>query len=107
MLLFLDFDGVLHPDAVYLRRGRAELGAEGQLFMWAHYLQAVVEEADVQIVLSTSWARHLLLNSATLSLSVRFFGAYALSRRFCRIPRWFTFPADSNFRKLCIGGCLR
>jgi hypothetical protein len=27
--------------------------------MWAHYLQAVVEEADVQIVLSTSWARHL------------------------------------------------
>ena len=23
------------------------------------YLQAVVEEADVQIVLSTSWARHL------------------------------------------------
>jgi hypothetical protein len=59
MLLFLDFDGVLHPDAVYLRRGRAELRAEGQLFMWAHYLQAVVEETDVQIVLSTSWARHL------------------------------------------------
>lgn len=59
MLLFVDFDGVLHPDAVYLRCGRAELRAEGQLFMWAHYLQAVVEEADVQIVLSTSWARHL------------------------------------------------
>ena len=44
----------------------------------------------------------LLLNRATLSLLVRTFGADALSRRFCRIPHWFTFPADSNFRKVCV-----
>ena len=31
MILFLDFDGVLHPDAVYLRlNGEIELRADGQ-----------------------------------------------------------------------------
>lgn len=34
MLLFLDFDGVLHPDAVFRRSdGRIELRADGELFM--------------------------------------------------------------------------
>ena len=32
MLLFLDFDGVLHPDAVYLHKGKIELRSEGELF---------------------------------------------------------------------------
>lgn len=58
MILFLDFDGVLHPDAVYLERRRPVLRAEGELFMWAPLLAEVLAEfQDVQIVLSTSWAR--------------------------------------------------
>lgn len=42
MILFLDFDGVLHPDAAYLVRGRPVLRAAGELFMWAPLLAAVL-----------------------------------------------------------------
>lgn len=65
MILFLDFDGVLHPDAAYLVNGRPTLKAEGQLFMWAPLLVEVLADLpDVQIVLSTSWARELSFNRA-------------------------------------------
>ncbi|MCQ2046441.1 MULTISPECIES: hypothetical protein [Stutzerimonas stutzeri subgroup] len=37
-LLFLDFNGVLHTDAVYRTRRETELRAEGKLFMWAPLL---------------------------------------------------------------------
>lgn len=57
-ILFLDFDGVLHPDRVYLRKGRPELKGGGQTFMWVDHLVDVVHEfPEVEIVLSTSWAR--------------------------------------------------
>lgn len=60
MILFLDYDGVLHPDAAYLVRGRPELRADGELFMWAGHLVDVLASAPhVRIVLSTSWAREL------------------------------------------------
>ena len=60
MILFLDFDGVLHPDAVYLEKGRPVLHAEGELFMWAgHLVEALAGRPEVRIVLSTSWAREL------------------------------------------------
>ncbi len=61
MILFLDFDGVLHPDAVFLRlNGEIELRADGGLLMWADRLSAALEPyPDSRIVLSTSWARHL------------------------------------------------
>lgn len=60
MLLFLDYDGVLHPDAVYLISRGVELRAAGVLFMWAQLLvEALAPHQDVQIVLSTSWARNL------------------------------------------------
>lgn len=61
MILFLDFDGVLHPDAVFLRlNGEIELRADGRLLMWAGRLSAALEPyPDARIVLSTSWARHL------------------------------------------------
>ena len=60
MILFLDFDGVLHPDAAYLVRGRPELRGDGRLFMWAGYLvDALASAQHVRIVLSTSWAREL------------------------------------------------
>lgn len=65
MILFLDFDGVLHPDAVYLERGRPVLRAEGELFMWAgHLVEALAGHPDVHIVLSTSWARELRFTRA-------------------------------------------
>lgn len=65
MILFLDFDGVLHPDAVYLARGRPVLRAAGELFMWAPQLITVLADApDVRIVLSTSWARELRFSRA-------------------------------------------
>ncbi|BBN52747.1 hypothetical protein TRE132_08720 [Pseudomonas chlororaphis subsp. aurantiaca] len=68
-LLFLDFDGVLHPDAVYLTRKGVELRADGELFMWASLLSnALAEHQDVRIVLSTSWARNLGYQAARRAL---------------------------------------
>lgn len=65
MILFLDFDGVLHPDAVYLERRRPVLRAEGSLFMWAPLLADLLADLPrVRIVLSTSWARELGFDSA-------------------------------------------
>ncbi|MGE6528585.1 HAD domain-containing protein [Stutzerimonas stutzeri] len=70
MLLFLDFDGVLHPDAVFRRSdGRIELRADGELFMWAPILvEALSGLASVRIVLSTSWVRHLGFQRARKAL---------------------------------------
>jgi len=59
-LLFLDFDGVLHPDAVYLTSRVVELRAAGELFMWVPLLvEVLAPHQDLRIVLSTSWARNL------------------------------------------------
>ena len=58
IVLFLDFDGVLHPSDVYLERGRPVLRTQGELFMWSHSLvDALKSYPNVAIVLSTSWAR--------------------------------------------------
>lgn len=57
-ILFLDFDGVLHADSVYLEHRRPVLRGNGTLFEWAPYLiGALGSHPDVGIVLSTSWAR--------------------------------------------------
>lgn len=65
MILFLDFDGVLHPYEAYLVKGRPVLRAEGALFMWAPLLVDTLKNSpDVQIVLSTSWARELRFTKA-------------------------------------------
>lgn len=59
-VLFLDFDGVLHPDAVYLSRQGPVLRTDGELFMWTPHLVEVLKQFPfVSIVLSTSWVRHL------------------------------------------------
>lgn len=59
--LFLDFDGVLHPDAVYRVGGKILLRAEGvSLFEWAPVLEeCLIPYPDLKIVLSTSWVRVL------------------------------------------------
>lgn len=65
MILFLDYDGVLHPDEVFWdhRQGivlRTDLlppeYANATLFCYMHALEAILEDfPDVRIVLSTSW----------------------------------------------------
>lgn len=57
--LFLDFDGVLHPDDVYRINGQIVLKRDGfSLFEWSPLLlEALVPHSDVRIVLSTSWVR--------------------------------------------------
>jgi len=58
-VLFLDFDGVLHPDEVYRVRGQIVLRRDGiSLFEWAPLLaEALAPHPSVRIVLSTSWVR--------------------------------------------------
>jgi hypothetical protein len=58
-VIYLDFDGVLHPDEVYQdARGRVYLRGPGQLFEHAQVLvDALASHPDVCIVLSTSWVR--------------------------------------------------
>lgn len=65
MILFLDFDGVLHPDAAYLENGRPVLRSEGELFMWAPQLVDLLADfPGVRIALSTSWVRELRFSHA-------------------------------------------
>jgi hypothetical protein len=60
MILFLDYDGVLHPSEVYLNWGRPTLKAEGSLFMWAGHLNDILADLPhVSLILSTSWVRML------------------------------------------------
>lgn len=65
-VLYLDFDGVLHPDEVYRVRGRIVLQCDGMnLFEWAPLLAEHLEPyPDVRIVLSTSWVRVLSFKEA-------------------------------------------
>lgn len=59
-VLFLDLDGVLHPDAVYLSRQGPTLKADGTLFVWTPILaNLLVDFPMISLVLSTSWVRHL------------------------------------------------
>jgi len=62
-ILFLDFDGVLHPSEVYKYHGRGivlEAGPEHQLFEHADLLATLLEPfPEVNIVLSTSWCSSL------------------------------------------------
>lgn len=69
-VLFLDFDGVLHPDEVYITANGPRLRAEGELFMWASALEAeLAPYPDLKIVLSTSWVRQLGFSRAKKRLS--------------------------------------
>ncbi len=62
-VILLDFDGVLHHEAVYVSRKLGiylcpQRAPGAALFEWAHYLvEALSGHPDVRIVLSTSWCR--------------------------------------------------
>lgn len=82
MILFLDFDGVLHPDNVRLAQyGYAEplvpemLEPGFELFCWADTLAAILDDEDphgrIKIVLSTSWVNHFTWTAEYLPPSVR------------------------------------
>lgn len=68
-VLFLDFDGVLHPDDVYRTRSGLELRAPGQLMMHAGVLIEILKEfPQTKISLSTSWVRILGYRRARAAL---------------------------------------
>lgn len=59
LILYLDFDGVLHHYDVRLdRRNRPVLRGTGTLFEYAQWLELILAPySTVEIVLSTSWVR--------------------------------------------------
>lgn len=60
VLVYLDFDGVLHHDAVYWspKKGIHIRVPGATLFEWSHILEQLLAPfPDVRIVLSTSWVR--------------------------------------------------
>ena len=65
-VLYLDYDGVLHPDTAYHSQARGVyLRGEGELFMHAPDLeQALAPFPAVRIVLSTSWVCALRFSQA-------------------------------------------
>lgn len=68
-VLFLDYDGVLHPDAVYRTKHGLELRAPGKIMMHAHILCDLLQDFPrVHIALSTSWVRLLGYNRAKAAL---------------------------------------
>lgn len=72
MILFLDFDGVLHPARAYFGQHVPEFDGEGSLFMWAEPLaELLAGYPHVQIVLSTSWVRHVPFEQVRDFLPVR------------------------------------
>lgn len=112
-ILYLDFDGVLHPEAVYWhpRRG-AYLGrdvADGHaLFEHAPLLESLLDPyPHVRLVLSTSWVREYRYSGAarrlTPGLRQRCVGATfhsAMDRaEFERTPRGLQVAADVERRR--------
>jgi hypothetical protein len=82
MVLYLDFDGVLHDDAVYSSPQHGiYIATPGRvLFEWAYILaDLLAPHPDVKIVLATSWVRERSYNYAKgrlpAALRVRVIGA--------------------------------
>nr|WP_085706893.1 HAD domain-containing protein [Pseudomonas sp. B35(2017)] len=72
LALFLDYDGVLHPDAVYRTKHGLELRARGEMMMHAHILTDLLQDfPDIRIVLSTSWVRLLGYSRARAALPAK------------------------------------
>ncbi|TCW64262.1 HAD domain-containing protein [Burkholderia sp. SRS-25] len=112
-VLFLDFDGVLHPENVFLlhRRGPTLQDSPGhRLFEHCELLEELLASyCDVHIVLSTSWVRryrgsiHRVSHRLTPGLRVRVIGATYHSRmdaaEFAQAPRGMQVWGDVLRRK--------
>jgi len=60
IILFLDFDGVLHPPEVHNTHDAPELLTHGKIFMHARHLEDTLGyHPEVKIVLSTSWVSRM------------------------------------------------
>jgi len=63
VFIYLDFDGVLHPDSVYTQKDKLNpvvLRGPGELFMHSHILNgALAYYPDAKIILSTNWVKAL------------------------------------------------
>lgn len=69
VILFLDFDGVLHPDAAFRTKRGIELRASGKLMMYAEILHNILRDfPPLKISLSTSWVRMLGYQRARAAL---------------------------------------
>lgn len=74
-MLYLDFDGVLHHDAVYRIRGHGILIDQQQapgrsLFEWSGHLEELLAPyPQICIVLSTSWVKTLRYSRTVRQLS--------------------------------------
>ena len=80
VVLFLDIDGVLHPDSVYRSKRGLELRAPGHLLMHTEILINILGHyPNVDVVLSTSWVRtfgyNKTLSKLPLGLRQRITGA--------------------------------
>lgn len=87
-VLFLDFDGVLHPDDVYRTQSGLELRAPGQLMMHAGILVAILKEfPQVRLSLSTSWVRILVYRRARAALPPELQAVTVSSTWHSRMPK--------------------
>ncbi|MGO4811056.1 HAD domain-containing protein [Cupriavidus sp. 2MCAB6] len=81
-VLFLDFDGVLHPvsslTGFAMRMSLRDAIKHGRLFRWTWVLEEILEETDVSIVVSSSW-RFLLSRTQIFE----YLGP--LARRYCGV----------------------
>jgi hypothetical protein len=72
VILFLDYDGVLHDGEVYLIDGKAVLKSSDPKKSFFEYVllleQALEAHPDIQIVLSTTWVPQFGLDEAKASL---------------------------------------
>ncbi|MEM5434703.1 HAD domain-containing protein [Paraburkholderia diazotrophica] len=110
-VLYLDFDGVLHPENVWRRPGIGPYVATPpghRVFELAPLLaQALEPYPDLQIVLATSWVRVLSFTRAArrlpASLRARVIGATYHSRMdaasFLEMPRGVQILADVSRRR--------
>jgi hypothetical protein len=106
IVLYLDFDGVLHDDEIYWSPKRGIYGkTPGRtLFEWAPLLEDILKPyPEVRIVLSTSWVRVKSFNYAKYklpaSLQSRVIGAtyhrrQMVSHEFAATPRGRQVYAD-------------
>lgn len=93
MIFFLDFDGVLHPARAVMGQHGPKLAGGGSLFMWADRLaELLAQHPHVQIVLSTSWARHMPVEQ------VRDFLPVLLRRRVVG-STWNSIQSDPDFSR--------
>lgn len=111
ILLYVDFDGVLHHEAVYWHRSRGAYvnpqEAPGRtLFEWTHHLQRVLSDfSEVRLVLSSTWCIQpgygKALSRLPEALRSQFIGG-TFHRRFHGVDPWTVeaFRAASRARQI-------